>query len=264
MRGFDGFCLYHHSNQGFCAGRAHQHPAIAVKHFLLLADLLPKAVILHDSFLCSAGGRNGHIDQLLWILGAAGHQLGSGQTSLAIWCFAMIAAILPYIMLNLGILGRRYKVFMGDAGSTLIGFTVIWILLETTQGKTHPISPVTALWIIAIPLMDMVAIMYRRLRKGMSPFSPDRQHIHHLIMRAGFTSRQAFVLITLAAALLASIGVLAEYSHFVPEWVMLVLFLLAFFLYGYCIKRAWKVARFIKRVKRRLRRNRGGSPNLTK
>ena len=114
-----------------------------------------------------------------------------GQTSLAIWCFAMIAAILPYIMLNLGILGRRYKVFMGDAGSTLIGFTVIWILLETTQGKTHPISPVTALWIIAIPLMDMVAIMYRRLRKGMSPFSPDRQHIHHLIMRAGFTSRQA-------------------------------------------------------------------------
>ncbi len=70
--------------------------------------------------------------------------------------------------------------------------------------------------------------MYRRLRKGMSPFSPDRQHIHHLIMRAGFTSRQAFVLITLAAALLASIGVLAEYSHFVPEWVMLVLFLLAF------------------------------------
>ncbi len=78
----------------------------------------------------------------------------------------------------------------------MIGFTIIWILLETTCGKTHPISPVTALWIIAIPLMDMVAIMYRRLRKGMSPFSPDRQHIHHLIMRAGFTSRQAFVLIT--------------------------------------------------------------------
>lgn len=178
-----------------------------------------------------------------------------GQLSLAMWCFAMIAAILPYILLNLGILGRRYKVFMGDAGSTLIGFTVIWILLETTQGKTHPISPVTALWIIAIPLMDMIAIMYRRLRKGMSPFSPDRQHIHHLIMRAGFTSRQAFVLITAAAALLASIGVAAEYMHFIPEWVMLALFLLAFVLYDYCIKRAWKVARFIRRHKRRQRRN---------
>ena len=175
--------------------------------------------------------------------------------------FAMIAAILPYIMLNLGILGRRYKVFMGDAGSTMIGFTIIWILLETTQGKTHPISPVTALWIIAIPLMDMVAIMYRRLRKGMSPFSPDRQHIHHLIMRAGFTSRQAFVLITLAAALLALVGVAAEYTRIVPEWVMLILFLVAFFLYGYCIKRAWKVARMVKRIRRRIRRHSGNNPN---
>ena len=186
-----------------------------------------------------------------------------GQVSLAMWCFAMIAAILPYILLNLGILGRRYKVFMGDAGSTLIGFTVIWILLETTQGKRHPISPVTALWIIAIPLMDMVAIMYRRLRKGMSPFSADRQHIHHLIMRAGFTSRQAFVLITLSAALLAAIGVISEYLHIIPEWAMLVLFLLAFMLYGYCIKRAWKVARFVKRIKRRMRR-RESSPDLIK
>lgn len=176
-----------------------------------------------------------------------------GQLSLAMWCFAMIAAIVPYILLNLGTFGRRYKVFMGDAGSTLIGFTIIWILLETTQGETHPITPVTALWLIAIPLMDMIAIMYRRLRKGMSPFSADRQHIHHLIMRAGFTSRQAFVLITLAAALLAGIGVMGEYLKFIPEWVMLALFLLAFALYGYCIKRAWRVARFIKRMKRRMR-----------
>jgi UDP-GlcNAc:undecaprenyl-phosphate GlcNAc-1-phosphate transferase len=177
-----------------------------------------------------------------------------GQHSLAMWCFAIIAATLPYILLNLGVFGKRYKVFMGDAGSTLIGFTIIWILLETTQGTTHPITPVTALWLIAIPLMDMVAIMYRRLRKGMSPFSADRQHIHHLIMRAGFTSRQAFVLITLAAALLAGVGVLGEYLAFIPEWVMLLLFLCAFVLYGYCIKRAWRVARMIKRIKRRLRR----------
>lgn len=179
----------------------------------------------------------------------------AGQYSLAMLCFAMIAAILPYILLNLGAFGRRFKVFMGDAGSTLIGFTVIWILLEATQGDMHSISPVTALWIIAIPLMDMVAIMYRRLRKGMSPFSPDRQHIHHLIMRSGFTSRQAFVLITLAAIFLAVVGIIGEQMNFVPEWAMLALFLLAFVLYDYCIKHAWKVARFIRRHKRRTRRN---------
>ncbi|MBD2814356.1 UDP-N-acetylglucosamine--undecaprenyl-phosphate N-acetylglucosaminephosphotransferase [Xenorhabdus sp. Flor] len=177
-----------------------------------------------------------------------------GNTALAFWCFVFIAGILPYIFLNLGLLGKRFKVFMGDAGSTLIGFTIIWLLTEVTQGENRSINPVTALWIIAIPLMDMVAIMYRRLRKGMSPFSPDRQHIHHLIMRAGFTSRQAFVLITVAAALLAGVGIIGERLSFVPEWVMLALFLLAFILYGYCIKRAWRVARFIKRCKRRMRR----------
>lgn len=99
----------------------------------------------------------------------------------------------------------------------------------------------TALWVIAIPLMDMVAIMYRRLRKGMSPFSPDRQHIHHLIMRSGFTSRESFVVITLAAAVLAAIGIAGQVLSFVPEWVMLALFLLAFIMYGYCIKRARKL-----------------------
>lgn len=151
-------------------------------------------------------------------------------------------------------MGKRYKVFMGDAGSTLIGFTIIWLLLMSTQGEQRSIKPVTALWIIAIPLMDMIAIMYRRLRKGMSPFSPDRQHIHHLIMRSGFTSSQAFILITLAAAILAAIGMIGERSSFIPEWVMLALFLLIFAVYGYCIKRAWKVARFVKRVKRRMQR----------
>lgn len=176
----------------------------------------------------------------------------SGQFNLAIWCFAMIAAILPYILLNLGLFGRRYKVFMGDAGSTLIGFTIVWILLETTQRTLQPITPITALWLIAIPLMDMVSIMYRRLRKGMSPFSADRQHIHHLIMRAGFTSRQAFMLITLAAAILATIGGVYEYLGLIPEWGMLILFLLAFLLYGYCIKHAWKFARFIKRIRQKL------------
>lgn len=174
-----------------------------------------------------------------------------GQYSLAFWCFAMIAATVPYILLNLGLLGRRYKVFMGDAGSTMIGFTIIWLLLKTTQGANHDVHPVTALWIIAIPLMDMVAIMYRRLRKGMSPFTADRQHIHHLMMRAGFSSGQAFLLITLAAALLAMFGVVGEYLTFIPEWGMMLLFLAVFFVYGYCLKHAWRVSRRVRRLKRR-------------
>lgn len=174
-----------------------------------------------------------------------------GQPQLGAWCFAMIVVILPYILLNLGVLGKEYKVFMGDAGSTLIGFTVIWILLESTQELGHPMNPVTALWVIAIPLMDMVATMYRRMRKGKSPFSADRQHIHHILMRSGFSPRQTFILITLAAAILAAIGVLGEHLSFVSEWMMMLLFFIVFMMYGFCLKRAWRLARFIRNYKRR-------------
>ncbi|MFC0180453.1 UDP-N-acetylglucosamine--undecaprenyl-phosphate N-acetylglucosaminephosphotransferase [Thorsellia kenyensis] len=195
--------------------------------------------------------------------------LAPGNPHYTLWALAMIVATIPYILLNLGLLGRKFKVFMGDAGSTLIGFTAIWMLLVASQpfANIEPaqccqlktfISPVTALWFIAIPLMDMIAIMYRRIKKGLSPFSADRQHIHHLMLRAGFSSRQAFVLITLSAALLAVIGIIGQLliSYMkMPEWIMLILFLFFFSLYGYCIKRAWKVARMIRRFKRRINKN---------
>ena len=90
-----------------------------------------------------------------------------------------IVAIIPYILMNLGILGRERKVFMGDAGSMMIGFTVIWLLLGASQDPSGSLMrPITALWLIAVPLMDMAAIMFRRVRRGVSPFKPDREHLH--------------------------------------------------------------------------------------
>ena len=178
-----------------------------------------------------------------------------GQMDMAYWSFGLIIAILPYLLLNLGIpLGPKYKVFMGDSGSTLIGFTIIWILLLSTQGKGHPMNPVTALWIIAVPLIDMVAIIYRRLRKGKSPFRPDRLHVHHLMVRAGLTSRQAFLLITFFAAICATIGILGE-VFYINEWAMFIAFIVLFFLYAYSITKAWKITRWVRRMKRRARRN---------
>lgn len=167
---------------------------------------------------------------------------------LAFWCFAIIATIAPYILLNLGLIGAKYKVFMGDAGSTLIGFTAIWLLLETTQGNKPLIYPVTGLWIIAVPLIDMIAIMYRRLRKRTSPFAPDRQHLHHLMMRAGLSSRQTSTLIILFSALCTLVGIIGE-SFLIPEWITFILFLCIFFVYHYIIKNARRLARFIKRIK---------------
>lgn len=175
------------------------------------------------------------------------------QYSLGYWCFGIVLILLPYALFNLSVFGAKWKVFMGDSGSTLIGFTIIWILLLSTQGQGHPISPITGLWLIAVPLIDMVAIIFRRLRKGKSPFRPDRLHIHHLMMRAGLTSRQALAVITFGAGICAAIGVLGEVYYW-NQWAMFIGFIALFFLYSYSIVHAWRITRFIRRHKRRMRR----------
>jgi len=169
-----------------------------------------------------------------------------GQLPLARFCLMMVIVVVPYICLNLGFpFGVRKKVFMGDAGSMLIGFTVIWVLLQGTQGPKAQMNPVTALWLIAIPLMDMTCIMVRRIRKGVSPFKPDREHLHHICLRAGLSSHQALVVICGTAALLAVVGVALEYGG-VPEWVSLLLFALVFFLYYQLLNNIWRILARIK------------------
>ena len=114
----------------------------------------------------------------------------SGNEYLATICLLIVTALIPYILLNLGFpLGRRFKIFMGDAGSMFIGFSVVWMLIRGTQEvDIIAFKPVTALWLIAIPLMDMATIMIRRMRKGHSPFKPDREHLHHICERMGLSS----------------------------------------------------------------------------
>lgn len=163
------------------------------------------------------------------------------QLPLARFCLMMMIVVLPYILLNLGFpFGVRKKVFMGDAGSMLIGFTVIWVLLQGTQGSKAQMNPVTALWLIAIPLMDMTCIMVRRIRKGVSPFKPDREHLHHICMRAGLSSHQALIVICSIASLLAAAGIGLEYGA-VPEWISLLLFILVFIFYYQLISNIWRI-----------------------
>jgi len=172
-----------------------------------------------------------------------------GQTNLAFICLVMIVTIIPYILLNLGLFGRKRKVFMGDAGSMLIGFTVIWLLLLSSQNGTNPpLRPVTALWLIAIPLMDMAAIMIRRIRRGDSPFKPDREHLHHIFQRLGMSSKKTLVVIFCISMVFALVGIYSEILN-VDEYIMLYLFILCFIIYLLTLNNIWKVVKFIRQFR---------------
>ncbi|CAK3031487.1 UDP-GlcNAc:undecaprenyl-phosphate GlcNAc-1-phosphate transferase [Vibrio crassostreae] len=171
-----------------------------------------------------------------------------GQSNLAYICLVLVVAIIPYILLNLGAFGRKRKVFMGDAGSMLIGFTVIWLLLLSSQnGSTPPLRPVTALWLIAVPLMDMAAIMFRRVRRGDSPFKPDREHLHHISQRLGLSSTQTLIAICSIATIYAVIGISAEMMN-IPEYVMFYAFVICFAIYLVILSNIWKITSYIRKI----------------
>jgi UDP-GlcNAc:undecaprenyl-phosphate/decaprenyl-phosphate GlcNAc-1-phosphate transferase len=173
----------------------------------------------------------------------------SGNYALVSLPLIIIATVAPYLAFNLGIKGHKNKkIFMGDAGSMFIGLSVIWFLMVSTQASEPAFRPVTALWIIAVPLMDMMAIIFRRARKGLSPFSADRDHLHHIFMRVGFSSRRALSAILAFAIIMSLVGIVGEVLQ-VPEWFMLTLFIIVFVFYVLALQHCWKVARFLRRKK---------------
>jgi UDP-GlcNAc:undecaprenyl-phosphate GlcNAc-1-phosphate transferase len=175
---------------------------------------------------------------------ATGSQV-SDSSQLIISLF--IGALLAYQMFNLDLFPKHLpKVFMGDAGSTLLGFVICAFLIRYSQNTKSIFSPVLALWLVAIPLMDMMSTFIRRLRHGKSPFYPDRTHIHHIFMRSGFTKSATLLIIMLSSCLLAIIGLILEQLQ-APSWLSFGLFIFLGILYSLIIGRAWKLAKWIKR-----------------
>ncbi|MEI2742960.1 MAG: MraY family glycosyltransferase [Candidatus Competibacter sp.] len=134
---------------------------------------------------------------------------------------------------------RRAAVFLGDNGSMLLGLLFSWLLIHLSQGNDRAMTPVTALWIIAVPLMDAVGVMIRRIYYRNSPFYPDRNHLHHLLIRAGFRTQDIVYLMASIQFLFGMIGLAGLYLK-IPEAWMLVSFIGIFTIYCYIIARPWR------------------------
>ena len=152
------------------------------------------------------------------------------------------AAIIPYLAHNLGLFGK--KVFLGDAGSMFIGFVLAWTLIAQVQSEHQTVSSTSVLWCVALPVIDTLGVMVRRIRKGRSPFKPDRDHLHHIIQRAGLSTRLSLMFISSAAVVILAVGLIIE--TVVPHLALL-LFLSLFGVYLFALLHAWKVQKFLKK-----------------
>jgi UDP-GlcNAc:undecaprenyl-phosphate GlcNAc-1-phosphate transferase len=121
----------------------------------------------------------------------------------------LAGALVPYLAVNLGLVGR--KIFLGDAGSMVVGYLLAWTLIHLSQsGSTQELSTIDVLWCVALPVLDTLQVMVRRIREGKSPFQPDRGHVHHMMLRAGLGPRTTLVTLVMLAIGLALTGMLTH------------------------------------------------------
>lgn len=135
---------------------------------------------------------------------------GIGTTA-SLLALVAIGAIAAFLVANVpGTLSQGMRCFLGDSGSTLLGFTVVVVGILLSQGDDRATAPVTVLWLAALPIYDILWAIVRRLLRGGSPLRPDDEHLHHLLLRAGLPVRHTFAVLVSLAAALAGFGISLE------------------------------------------------------
>jgi UDP-GlcNAc:undecaprenyl-phosphate GlcNAc-1-phosphate transferase len=157
-----------------------------------------------------------------------------------------IISLFIYLIFNFAIKPLApQKVFMGDAGSMFIGFSIAAFAIYFSQNARFNLEPAVVVWFVAVPLFDMVATMVGRMRKGQSPFYPDRTHIHHLLMHLGLTEKSSLgAMISFSTA--CSFAGYFFHTNNVPSNIIFLTFTVVFLLYLTCILKAWKLKRIFR------------------
>lgn len=133
--------------------------------------------------------------------------LDVGASVLAATTLTILGALSAFLISNVPArFNRGMRCFMGDSGSTLLGLAVAWLAIKVSQPPVEAASPVTLLWIAALPLFDFVWTILRRVLRGVSPLRADDEHLHHLLLKRGFRIREAFALCVALSLLLALVG----------------------------------------------------------
>jgi len=122
-------------------------------------------------------------------------------------------------------------VFMGDTGSLLLGLLLGWCAVRLAMNERAALAPITAVWILALPIADTVTLLVRRSLRGRNPFSADRHHMHHIVMALGLSSARTTALLFWIALALGAGALIAERLG-VPQHVMFYAYLACLIAWG--------------------------------
>ena len=134
----------------------------------------------------------------------------TGQPNFAILCMALAGSLIGFILFNIS----PARIFMGDSGSLLLGmfiYVMATSIMTTPAAQipevwAHRSMPVLAMTMLSYPLVDTLRIFTLRILQGRSPFSADRNHLHHRLLRLGLNHLQTALVIHTYTAVMVSLG----------------------------------------------------------
>ncbi|MDY7000438.1 MAG: MraY family glycosyltransferase [Thermodesulfobacteriota bacterium] len=174
---------------------------LAVSVFFLLAVI--NIINLSDGLDGLAGGLS-----LLILLCAGFLSYAQGNVAALILVACVTGSLIGFLRYNI----HPALVFMGDAGSQFLGYTIgVCMILLTQEHSIY--SPVLPLFILGTPILDTALVIYERISAGKSPFHPDKNHIHHKLLKCGFEHEQAVIFMYLLHFLLILIGWSIRFAH---------------------------------------------------
>jgi UDP-N-acetylmuramyl pentapeptide phosphotransferase/UDP-N-acetylglucosamine-1-phosphate transferase len=127
----------------------------------------------------------------------------AGYLQYAVLCSAFAGSLIAFFRFN--VFGKKNKIFLGDTGSLIIGFTMSVLVVRFLQYETNATgravinsTPVVAIGILIVPLFDTLRVFIIRVASGHSPFKADKLHIHHLLLNLGYSHLKATMILMTA------------------------------------------------------------------
>ena len=153
--------------------------------------------------------------------------LSMGDISYAVLAFAVFGALIPFFLHN--VFGHRYKMFLGDGGSLVLGFICALFVMRVIQSGYDVVSGSTisfTLAVLAVPVFDTLRVMMARIFQGRSPFSPDKTHLHHMFIALGCSHVITAINVITLNALIVVVWHLCNVLGLTPELQLLLTILL--------------------------------------
>lgn len=124
----------------------------------------------------------------------------AGHPEYGIMCFCLAGSLIAFFIFN--VFGKKYKIFMGDTGSLIIGVIMVVLTIKFNELNINlqapyaiHSAPVISIGILILPVIDTIRVFFIRISKKRSPFSPDMNHIHHKLLELGNSHLKSTLLI---------------------------------------------------------------------